>query len=79
MALASRIVTEWLGDPGAIVDYSARFTRPVIVPDTEDGALIELSGTIGAVNDNDTVRVDITARFEGKTVLGKCTATVRLP
>ena len=33
MAVAGRIVTDWVGDPGAVVDYSARFTRPVVVPD----------------------------------------------
>ncbi len=29
MALAGRIVTDWVGDPGAVLEYGARFTRPV--------------------------------------------------
>ena len=29
MALAGRLVTHWIGDPGAVVGYAARFTRPV--------------------------------------------------
>ena len=37
MALAGRLVTSWTGDPAAVVGYAARFTRPVVVPDTDDG------------------------------------------
>ena len=35
MALAGRIVTDWVGDPGAVVEYGVRFTRPVVVPDDD--------------------------------------------
>ncbi|MGH3822000.1 MAG: MaoC/PaaZ C-terminal domain-containing protein, partial [Pseudonocardiaceae bacterium] len=41
MALANRLVTTWAGDPGAIVECAVRFTRPVVVPDDADGALVE--------------------------------------
>ncbi|PWV82689.1 MaoC like domain-containing protein [Prauserella marina] len=78
MALGSRMVGDWLGDPARIVHYGARFTRPVVVPDDEDGALVEFTGKIGEVRDDGTARVDITAKFEGKTVLGKAQAVVRL-
>ena len=37
MALAGRLVTHWIGDPGAVVGYAARFTRPVVVPDDDEG------------------------------------------
>ena len=33
MAEAIRVVTDWLGDPGRVIEYSVRFTRPVVVPD----------------------------------------------
>ena len=33
MAEAVRVVTDWVGDPGAVVQYGVRFTRPVVVPD----------------------------------------------
>ena len=36
MATAARLVTDWAGDPGAVVEYGVRFTKPVVVPD--DGA-----------------------------------------
>jgi acyl dehydratase len=78
MALAARLVTDWLGDPGALVSYGARFTRPVVVPNDADGALLELSGKVKELRDDGTARVDITARFDGKTVLSKAIAVVRL-
>lgn len=77
MALAGRLVTDWLGDPGRLVSYGVRFTRPVVVPDDGKGALVELSGKVGEVRDDGTARVDITAKFDGRTVLGKATAVVR--
>lgn len=78
MALAGRLVTDWVGDPGAVVEYGVRFTRPVVVPDDEVGALLELSGKIGERREDGTARVDITARFDGKTVLGKATAVIKI-
>lgn len=79
MALAGRLVTEWTGDPGAVVHYGARFTRPVVVPDDGEGALLEVSGKVAAVNDDGTVKVSITARSADQSVLGGASATVRLP
>jgi acyl dehydratase len=79
MALAGRLVTSWLGDPGAVVEYGARFIRPVVVPNDADGALVELTGKVKEVRDDGTARVDITAKFDGKAVLGKAVAVVRLP
>jgi len=76
MALGARLVTDWLGDPGRLVDYFARFTRPVVVPN-DGAATIEFTGKVAVVNDDGTARIDITAKFEGKAVLGKAQAVVR--
>ena len=76
MALATRLVTTWASDPGAVVDCTARFTRPVLVPDNADGALLELSGKVTKRRDDGTVVVAITARAAGQMVLGQATATV---
>jgi acyl dehydratase len=78
MASAGRVVTDWIGDPGALVEYGVRFTRPVVVPDDDKGATVEYTGVVGEVRDDGTVRVDITAKFDGQTVLGKAEAVVRL-
>lgn len=78
MGLAARLVTAWAGDPAAVVHCGVRFTRPVVVPDDSDGALVELAGKVTEQGDDGTVQVAITARCAGQTVLGKATATVRL-
>lgn len=77
MALAGRLVSEWTGDAGRVAELSARFTRPVVVPDDENGATVELSAKVTAIDDG-LATVAITAKFEGRTILGKATATVRL-
>jgi acyl dehydratase len=78
MALAGRLVTRWAGDPSAVRSFGVRFTRPVVVPDDDEGALVELSGTVTGVADG-VATVAVTARFDGKTVLGKAVAEVALP
>ncbi|MER7186906.1 MaoC family dehydratase [Streptomyces fuscichromogenes] len=78
MAEAIRVVTDWTGDPGAVVDYGVRFTKPVVVPNDDQGALIEVSGKVAAKLDDNTVRVDLTAMSAGQKVLGMSRAVVRL-
>jgi len=78
MALAGRLVTQWAGDPSAVRSFGVRFTRPVIVPDDDEGALVELSGKVTDVTDG-IAKVAVTARFDGKTVLGRAIGEVVLP
>ncbi|WP_328550138.1 MaoC family dehydratase [Streptomyces sp. NBC_00366] len=78
MAEAIRVVTDWTGDPGAVVEYGVRFTRPVVVADDDQGAVIEVSGKVAAKLDDHTVRVDLTATSAGQKVLGMSRAVVRL-
>jgi acyl dehydratase len=79
MGMAGRIVTEWAGDPGAVVEYGVRFGRPVPVPDDDKGALVEVTGKVTKVLEDGTFKVNVTASFEGKSVLGGASARVRLP
>jgi acyl dehydratase len=78
MALAARVVTDWLGDPGALLEYGVRFTRPVPVPDDDTGALVEVTGAVAALLDEGRARVDLTAVSAGQKVLGRAQAVVRL-
>jgi acyl dehydratase len=83
MALAGRFLTEWAGDPGAVTDFSVRFSSPVVVPDDDQGALVEISGVVtGKLAPLDgqsrRVTVDLTARSGGTKVLTRASATVRL-
>jgi acyl dehydratase len=78
MASAGRVVTDWAGDPGAVVEYGVRFTRPVVVPDDDHGATVDVTAVVADKREDNLVRVDITAVFAGSTVLGKAQAVVRL-
>ncbi|AKG43509.1 MaoC family dehydratase [Streptomyces xiamenensis] len=80
MAEAARVVTDWAGDPAAVVEYGVRFTHPVVVPNDDTGAEIEVSAKVAAKLDDEarTVRVDLVARSAGQKVLGLSRAVVRL-
>ena len=76
MGAAVQPVVDWAGDPGRIIDYQVRFTRPVPV-DAVDGAVIDVVATVGAIEDG-VARIDLTVTFDGKTVLGKAQVRVSL-
>ncbi|MFE5872832.1 MaoC family dehydratase [Streptomyces roseifaciens] len=79
MAEAARVVTDWVGDPGAVAEYGVRFTRPVVVPNDDKGAVIEVTAKVAVKDDEHrTVRVDLVVMSEGKKVLGMSRAVVRL-
>lgn len=79
MATAGRAVTDWVGDPAAVLEYSVRFTRTVAVPDDGVGASVEVTGVIGALDaPARTARVDLTVKAAGVTVLGKARVLVQL-
>jgi acyl dehydratase len=79
MAQAGKFVTEWAGDPGAIVDFGVRFSAMVPVPDDDQGATIELSGKVLDKLGENKVTVDIVAKADGVKVLTRARAVVRLP
>ena len=78
MAIAVRVVTDWAGDPALVVEYGVRFTRPVPVPDDDEGATVEVTGTVAALLEDKRVRVDLKAMHGGVTVLGRAQAVVQL-
>ncbi|MEW1693485.1 MaoC family dehydratase [Streptomyces sp. NPDC091265] len=78
MAEAIRVVTDWAGDPGAVVEYGVRFTKPVVVPNDDKGTLIEVSGKVAVLLDDRRVRVDLTVMSDDKKVLGMSRAVVQL-
>ena len=78
MGAAIRVVTDWVGDPGAVVEYGVRFTRPVPVPDDGVGAVLDISGEVTELLADRRVRVVLTASSSGQTVLGKARAVVQL-
>ena len=76
MGLAVQPVVDWLGDRGTIVDYRARFTKPVAVSPVE-GATLTVIAKVGAI-DEAGARIDLTVSLNGATVLGKAQVRVAL-
>lgn len=77
MALAGRLLTEWAGDPGALVEYGVRFSRPVVVPDDDDGVTLTVSGTVTEIRADGLVGVELTAIADDEKVLTQARAVVR--
>jgi acyl dehydratase len=75
MGFAVQPVVDWAGDPGRVLDYQVRFTRPIPVDATE-GAVVSVSAKVGAL-DEGVARIDLTVTFDGQTVLGKAQVRVR--
>ncbi|MBF4552434.1 MaoC/PaaZ C-terminal domain-containing protein [Pseudoclavibacter sp. VKM Ac-2888] len=71
MGVALQPVVDALGDPGRVVDYQVRFTRPVVV-DPQTGAEVSVVAKIGQLAGEDGVgRIDLVVSFGGQTVLAK--------
>ena len=77
MALVGRALAVWAGDPAAVREVTVRFTRPVVVPDDDDGVEVVIGGVVRAVDDAGDVHVDITAVSGGEKVLGQAKAVLR--
>jgi len=79
MALVGRAVSTWAGGSDAIREFGVRFTKPVIVPDDDEGTVLRVSGVVSQLRDDGTARIDITATNADQKVLGAARAFVRLP
>lgn len=78
MGRAIQVVTNWVGDPTAVIEYSVRMTRPVVVPNTAQGSVVSFTGKVAQINDDGTVQVELGAVFGDVKVLGLAKATVRI-
>ncbi|MCU1594733.1 MAG: dehydratase [Frankiales bacterium] len=78
MATAGRVVTDWVGDPGRVVSYGVRFSRPVVVEDDDKGATLVVSGIVEEKNEDGTVSIALTATVGENKVLMGAKAVVRL-
>ena len=78
MGTAINVVSDWVGDAGRVVEYGARFTKPVVVP-YEGGADVQASGLVTAL-DPQTRRatIELTVTCGTDKVLGRATAVVVL-
>ena len=76
LALAGRALSGWVGGPEVVQSFGARFTNPVVVPDTDDGTLVEVTGVVKAV-DETSATIELTVTCDATKVLGRCKAVVR--
>lgn len=77
MGAGLKVVTDWVGDPARILSYFVRFTRPVAVPDTDEGTEVVYTGTVTKI-DGGVATVSLTATCGGDAVLGAAKAEVRI-
>ncbi len=77
MALAGQAVLGWAGDPAAVVEYSVRFTKPVVVPDDDQGAELTVSAVVKGFTEDGYAQLDITATCSEEKVLGQAKAVIR--
>jgi acyl dehydratase len=78
MASAGRLVTDWVGDPGAVLEYGVRFSSMVPVPDDDTGTTLTVTGKVEEKLDGKRVKVSITARSGEAKVLSQARAVVQL-
>lgn len=77
MGTAARAITDFAGDPGAVIEFGTRFTKPVLVPPGVDVAL-EVSGVVAEKLSDRKVRIDLQVTCDGVKVLGLTRAIVAL-
>ena len=73
MGLAVQPVVERFG-LDRVLEYGVRFTRPVPVP-PEGGVRLELEAKVGQLQEGEA-RIDVTAKVDGQTVLGRAQVRV---
>ena len=77
MALVGRAVTFWAGAPDAVVEFNVRFSRPVPVPDTDEGTEVVVSAVIKEVTEDGRTRLNLTATCNGEKALSMAQAVIR--
>ena len=77
MALVGRAVTAWAGAPDAVVEFSVRFSRPVPVPDTDEGTEVVVNAVVKVETEDGNTKLALTATCQGEKVLSMAQAVVR--
>jgi len=70
MALAARALDTWAGAPGRVREFGCKFTKPVVVPDDDEGVKVEVGGTVKDVDADGLVHVTLEVTCGGEKVLG---------
>jgi acyl dehydratase len=70
MALAARALDSWAGTPGRIRELGCKFTKPVVVPDDDQGVEVVVAGSVKDLTD-DGIVVALEVTCGGEKVLGQ--------
>lgn len=76
MAKIGQFVTDWAGDPGAVVRFKTRFTSMVVVP-KETGNTVTVTGKVTA-KDGNRVTLELSAASADGTNVAQAEAVVAL-
>jgi len=74
MGLVGQYVSDWAGGSANVKEFSARFTKPVVVP---ANAIVELVVNGVATEEDGFYRLELTATVDGVKVLGMAKALVK--
>ena len=74
MGLVGQYVSDWAGGSANVKEFSARFTKPVVVP---ANTTVELVVNGVATEENGLHRIELTATVDGVKVLGMAKALVK--
>lgn len=78
MGLGAGFVTEWLGDPGAVLRYGVRLSNYTVIENDSAGA-VEFTGRVKSLDpETGTAVVVLVAKSDGRKVFGLATAEIRL-
>jgi len=69
MALAARALDSWAGAPGRVREFGCKFTKPVVVPDDDEGVTVIVDGTVRSLTD-DAVHISLEVTCGDQKVLG---------
>jgi acyl dehydratase len=69
LALAARALDTWAGAPGRVRELGCKFTKPVVVPDDDNGVEVVVRGKVANVSDAG-VQVSLEVTCGGEKVLG---------
>ncbi|HSJ21792.1 MAG TPA: MaoC/PaaZ C-terminal domain-containing protein [Nocardioidaceae bacterium] len=69
MALAARALDSWAGAPGLVRELGCKFTKPVVVPDDDEGIEVQVAGTVKNLTE-DGVHIALEVTCRGEKVLG---------
>jgi acyl dehydratase len=79
IATAVRAITDWSGDPGAVIGYQVgRFSSPVVVPDDDLGTALVVNGKLEELPGDGSGTIRLRVAVDGHEVMHGARVALRL-